>query len=603
MIFQRKKRLYFYVIILSVLFISCAQQTPLTGGDKDVTPPAILMQEPPNYTTQFNAPQIRIYFDEYIELVNPGETFLISPPLSLPPEYMLKGKSLVITLNNELKKNTTYIITCDQGIKDLTEGNFLPVTTFVYATGDYIDSLSLGGIVKDAYTLLPEEKAGVMLYKQDEDSALLKDLPYYYTTTRNDGTFLFSNLAEGEYQLYALVDKNRNYLFDQSDEKVAFFNNTVKPVYIPLPVEQTHVTDTSSIQDTTNIHNIQDTANTHNNINTHDSIDVQDSANVFTLDYSQNTLLLFTEQDTTTRFIRREFKGNYRHNFIFKNPITDFNLIQISNMDTMINYLTEYNSKKDTVSIFLTTIAYDQIDFELYANHQLTDTITFNPSQKETSTKRASRQTDTLPNYLTYQELTKGELHKYPAILFTSPVHLFDSTKCTLIEERKNETDTLLLKCYFTDSLQRLLTFEYPFKEKTKYTVLCPDSVFFAYDGTCNDSITINFTTKSAKDYGSIQIKYEFYEENNFILQLLSEQKSVIQEDFTTYNTSITYNYLYPGKYYVRVIVDANNNKQWDSGNYKLRQQPEQIIYFEKTVDLPPNWKIEETFNVLNYEF
>jgi hypothetical protein len=581
---------------MSVILISCAQQTPLTGGDKDIIPPLILEQEPPNYTTQFNATQIRIYFDEYVELVNPSETFLISPPLPLFPEYTLKGKSLVISLNNELKENTTYIISCNQGIKDLTEGNFLPATTLVYSTGDYIDSLSLGGIVIDAYTLLPEEKAGVMLYKQNEDSALLKNLPYYYTTTRKDGTFLFSNIAEGDYQLYALVDKNRNYLFDQSDEKVAFSNNTVKPAYIPVPAEQTLSSDTVFIQDTTHKH---DAIHKHDTTHLLDTATIEDSVDVFKIDYAQNTLLLFTEQDTTTRFIRREFKGNYKHNFIFKNPITDFKLIQISNTDTAINYLTEYNPKKDTVSIFITTFSRNQIDFELYANLQLIDTISFDPSQKETSTRAASKQTDTLPNYLTYQEVTKGELHKYPAILFTSPVQLFDSTRCTLIEERKNETDTLPLKCYFTDSLRRLLTFEYPYMEKTKYTVLCPDSVFWAYDGTCNDSITMEFTTKSIKDYGSIQIKYQFYEENNFILQLLSEQKKLIQEDFATFNTTITYNYLRQGKYTVRVIVDDNNNKQWDSGNFNLRQQPEQVIYFEKIIDLPPNWKIEETFDVL----
>jgi len=595
--FYSRKRLFFYrysvrLFIYSLvlqLFVSCAQQISLTGGEQDVTPPAILKQEPPNKTTGFNASHIRVYFDEYVVLDNPNETFLISPPLKNQPEYTLKGKSLIIKLNNELQENTTYIITCNQGIKDLTEGNFLPLTTFVFSTGDYIDSLSLVGTVKNAFTMLPEEKAGVMLYKQDEDSALLRDPPYYYTTTDKEGKFTFTNLAAGKYQLYALLDKNKNYLFDQKDEKIAFSSDWVQPIYIPPTANQkTDSTRTDSTQIIEKQKNSLPTDSTKS-----------DSTLVPAIDYAANTLLMFEERDTTTRFVRRDFKGMYRHDFVFKNEIRNFKLNQISNLDTVITYLTEYNNTKDTISVFLTSIAHSQIDFEVFANEQLLDTTTFDPSYKGTSSKRAALKADTAANYLIYKEIINGELYKNPVIKFALPIQKFDLTKCTLIEEHKNKTDTLPINCYFTDSIKRTLTFKYPFKEKTNYTILCPDSVFYSYFGTCNDSISIKFTTKSAKDYGSIRIAYQFYEENNFIVQLLSEKLDVIQEDFIKFNKNITYNYLPAGKYRLRVIVDANDNKRWDSGNFLPRKQPEKIIYFEKTVDLAPNWKIEETFDVV----
>ena len=581
-------QLFSYSILL-FLCISCAQTASLTGGVQDVTPPAILKQEPPNHTTGFNASQIRIYFDEYVELVNPNETFMISPPLKETPEYTLRGKSLVINLNNQLEENTTYIITCNQGIKDLTEGNFLPLTTYVFSTGDYIDSMSLVGTVKNAFTMLPEEKIGVMLYKQNEDSALLKDMPYYYVTTDKNGKFMFTNIADGEYQLYALLDKNRNYLFDQKDEKVAFSIDLVRPLYIPPPPEkQADTLPKDSLQ----------TDSMQANANQVDTLP-NDSTLVPSIDYEANTLMLFEEQDTATRFIRRDFKGNYKHDFVFKGKIEDLKLNQISNLDTAITYLTEYNKTRDTITVFFTTISNNLIDFELFANGQILDTLNFNPGQISTVSKRASQKTDTSANYLTFNEITKGELHKYPEIRFALPIQRFDLSKCTLIEERKNESDTLPIECYFTDSVNRSLAFKYPFKEKTNYTILCPDSVFYSYFGNCNDSIAIKFTTKSSKDYGSIRIAYQFYEENNFIVQLLSEKSDVLQEDFIKFNKNITYNYLQAGKYRIRVIVDANNNKRWDSGNFHLRQQPEKIIYFEKTLDLPANWKMEETFEVI----
>ena len=597
---MKKHKFYHFItyLLVIVLFTACAQMVSLTGGEQDVTPPTILKQEPPNYTTQFKASQIRIYFDEYVVLDNPSENFLISPPLKNQPEYILKGKSLIIKLNNELKENTTYIITCNQGIKDLTEGNFLPLTTFVFSTGYYIDSLSFIGTVKDAFTMQPEEKIGVMLYKHDEDSALLKDLPYYYTTTDREGKFKFTNLADGEYQLYALLDKNKNYLFDQKDEKVAFFTDLVRPIYIAPPANQADSLQTDSTQ----VDSMQIIVNQTDSLQidtTQTDSTQSDSTLVPTINYAANTLYLFEEQDTSTRFIRREFKGNYRHDFVFKNEIRDFKINQISDLDTAITYLTEYNSTKDTISVFLTAISHKQIDFELFANDQLLDTITFDPSHKGTSSRRAAQRADTAANYLTFTEITKGELHKNPAIMFALPVQKFDLNRCILVEERKDKSDTIPIDCHFTDSINRILTFKYAFKEKTNYTILCPDSVFYSYFGTCNDSISIKFTTKSSKDYGAIRIAYQFYEENNFIVQLLSEKLDVIQEDFIRFNKRITYSFLPAGKYRIRVIVDANNNKRWVSGDFHQRQQPEKIIYFEKTLDLAPNWRMEETFEVV----
>jgi len=590
---RERKRVYHSVIrllsysIIGLLLASCAQQVALTGGEQDVTPPGILKQEPPNYTTGFKEKSVRIYFDEYIELVNPSETFLISPPLKQQPEYMLRGKSLVITLNNELEENTTYIITCDNGIKDLREGNFLPLTTLVYSTGDYIDSLSLVGTVRDAFTLAEQEKIGVLLHRQDEDSVMLKNLPYYYTTTNKQGNFTFTNIAEGEYQLYALLDKNRNYIFDQSDEKIAFCDELVKPIYIPPIVNET---DTTKV-DSTDINTLE------TDFPQIDSTE-QDSTNTPRIDYSKNTLMLFTEQDTTLRFLKREFKGNYRHEFAFKNEISDFRLNQVSNLDTIVNYLTEYNKTNDTISIYLTSICESMVDFELYANERLLDTISFNPSQKGSS-RRALKKADTAVNYLTYTVVTKGELHKHPCILFASPVDVFDLTQCILVEEQKDQSDTLSIECYFTDSNRRSLAFKYPFKEKTKYSILCRDSVFFSHHGAFNDSMKIDFTTKSSKDYGAIRISYQFYEGNNFIVQLLTDKLDVVQEDFLTFNKTINYNHLSGGKYRLRVIVDDNNNKKWDTGNFNARQQPEKIIYFDKVIDPQPNWKIEETFEVI----
>ena len=586
---QRKNNphiLISFVLPLALFFYSCAQIATLTGGEKDVEPPQILKQEPENEATNFRGSTIKILFDEYVELNNPSENFYISPPLKETPEYTLKGKSLIINLNNQLDSNTTYTIFCNEGIKDLHEGNIMPPTSFVFSTGDYVDSMIVAGTVIDAFTLQTKEKVAVMLYKQFDDSILMKERPYYLTFTNKSGEFLFTNIADGEYHLCALVDKNRNNIFDQKDESVAFSSEPVRSQLmpkknVPNPTDSTMVSDSLDMD-------------------TQDSI--QEVIPSLKIDYQANTLLLFEEADTNLRFLKREYVENYNHKFIFRGKVTDFALNQLNFMDTAITYLVDYNPTCDTLNVYFTTISDNIIDFELVVNNQIMDTLIFNPASKPKPASRGRRGSiideEEPKNVLTYKEITKGELNCLPSIRFNEPVKTYDSTKWALFEFTKNDTLQHAVTCYFSDSSRRTLTIDFPFKEKTTYQFFCSDSAFWSYYELCNDTLVLNFTTKSLKDYGSLKIKYEFSEENNYILQLLNDKLTVVQENFSTYNASIAYDYLPQGKYSLRVIVDKNNNQKWDAGIYVQRIQPEPIFYFEKTIEVMPNWKIEETFSI-----
>jgi len=574
-----------YLLILSVLLCSCYQQAVLTGGEKDVAPPQILKQEPENKATNFKGTTLKIQFDEYVELNNPSENFYVSPPLKEMPEYTLKGKSLVINLNNTLEPNTTYTVFSNEAIKDLHEGNMMPPTSFIFSTGDYVDSMMIAGNVIDAFTLQPKEKTAVMLYKQNEDSVLMKELPYYLTFTDKKGQFLFTNIADGEYHLCALVDKNRNNIYDQKDELVAFSSEPVKAQFMPQKI----TLDTAGLA---SLDSLQ--------LALRDSTQrVLDSASK--IDYQTNTLLLFEEADTVLRFIKREYVENHNHKFIFKGKVSSFALHQLNFLDTAITYLTEYNLTRDTVNVYFTQVSNNIIDFELIVNDTILDTLYFNPAVKPKSASRSRRgntSEDEPKNVLVYKEITKGELNRLPAIRFSEPVKNYDTAKWTLFEFQKNDTLNFPVQCYFSDSCRRTFIIDYPFKEKTNYQFFSSDSTFWSYYELTNDTIKLNFTTKSAKDYGSLKIKYEFFEDNNYILQLLNDKLEVVQEDLSTYNTSISYNYLQQGKYRLRVIVDGNNNQKWDAGNYVQRLQPERVFYFEKTLEVMPNWKIEETFSV-----
>ena len=60
----------FIYLIIALLIYGCAQVVPLTGGDKDETPPKELKSTPENKSINFAAKTITIEFNEFIRLQN-----------------------------------------------------------------------------------------------------------------------------------------------------------------------------------------------------------------------------------------------------------------------------------------------------------------------------------------------------------------------------------------------------------------------------------------------------------------------------------------------------------------------------------------------------
>ena len=60
---------YIYLCLVYFLF-SCANITPLSGGEKDGTGPRVINTYPQNLSTNFDNETIIIEFDEYIKFNN-----------------------------------------------------------------------------------------------------------------------------------------------------------------------------------------------------------------------------------------------------------------------------------------------------------------------------------------------------------------------------------------------------------------------------------------------------------------------------------------------------------------------------------------------------
>ncbi len=213
---------YLPSILISFLFTSCAQEYALEGGPMDNEKPKIKHSIPKNKSVNFKGDRLIIEFDEFIKVGALASEILINPPLNKKPKLKYNNKRIEVLFQEKLRDNTTYTINFGSAISDITEGNIADDINFVFSTGEEIDSLSISGNIKDAFTHQAENDIFVMLYGSPYDSVPYKEKPYYLTKTDDKGDFTFNNLSLNEYLIFALQDENLNSLFDLKNEKIAF---------------------------------------------------------------------------------------------------------------------------------------------------------------------------------------------------------------------------------------------------------------------------------------------------------------------------------------------------------------------------------------------
>jgi hypothetical protein len=197
---------------------------PPSGGPRDAYPPIVEESDPPNYSIHFTAKKIELKFNEYVTVSDVATEVFISPPLQTMPDIKTRGKSVIISFDEELHDSTTYSIYFGKSIKDNTEGNALENYNYVFSTGGTIDSLSIVGEVIDAFNLKPREDILVLLYEDKNDTIPFDSLPFlvkpsYLTRTNQQGFFVINNLREGEYRLFGLADNNLSATYDNAEEE------------------------------------------------------------------------------------------------------------------------------------------------------------------------------------------------------------------------------------------------------------------------------------------------------------------------------------------------------------------------------------------------
>ena len=581
--------------VLSPTFFmhSCANTTQApTGGKKDTIPPALYWTQPVPGAVNVDTNKTKLVFgfDEYVTIKNQQNIFL-SPPQKKAPKAKVKGKNVVVTFEEPLAKGITYTLNFTDAIADNNEGNMFPGFTYVFSTGDNIDSMLVTGTVQDCNTLTPVKGATVMLYKDHSDSAIFKSRPFAACKTDDWGYFCIPYIPDTLYRLYALKDDNNDNIYQSEDgELVGFIDSLIRPVM-----------------------RVSDTLAEMQKYDMKDTLECRARR-------SEYEIRLFKEESTKQKLMNKGRSAD-RHayvTFMSKNAWIDSLWIKGYKQEQLIS---QFNLRQDSLEIWINDRRRTPDTLQLYINYRKTNDSTgvFEPSLEHyplfiegalpKKTGRAARQNlkheDTICVYKLTAEPETVEQNGF-SIEFAYPIiyENFDSLKFRYINPKQKE-----LKGSFTVEKDSLNLRRYIIRPKEKllpgyeYFLKVPHRAFRDINGFYSDSTEVKVSLPSDDKLSTIILDMKGVE-GKLIVDLLNEKRDkVLRNYIIEKDTQLVFPYLKEGKYSVRVTFDYNKNSMVDTGNILEHRQPEKVAFFkvsenEEYLELPAATELTQIIEI-----
>lgn len=589
-----KKRYHRWALgAIACALTACASIGRPEGGPRDTTPPEFTYSNPAPGSRNVKTTRIDVYFNENVQLDDPTNKIIVSPAQKTMPSLNAQGRRVTVELRDSLIPDATYTIDFADAINDLNEKNILDGFAIDFSTGQDLDTLRISGMVLAARNLEPAQGMLVGVYSKLDDTTLTT-LPFERVARTNQyGQFTIRNLKPGQYHIFAINDVNRDNHWDRSED-IAFYDLTISPT-----VEDIEVTDTlRSAQNT-------DSLVTHRGIR-----------------YLPNDILLTWFNEEYKSQYLSDYKRPDRHkvtlNFgapsdtmptltLLDGPLkgstlAEHSIIKRSATRDSIEYWINDSIliARDSMLVAATYLRTDSLDNLSWT----TDTLKFNFREPKGNKKKKKKNddADTIPqiDFIRFNSRTSGTQDINLPLIFDSsePIRSLDNSAVHL--SMLNDTVWTAVADAPTldvDSINPLMfRYSYNWKPGTRYKLEIDSASITGIYGHFNKPISQEIRIKALEEYGNLFFRINDTD-STAIVELLNQSDGVVAKA-PVIDGLASFNFVRPGNYYARLILDKNENGKWDTGNYADSLQPEEVYYYPKKIALKANWDIEQSWNI-----
>lgn len=534
------KRLLF-LFVICILAFSCARVGSPVGGPKDTLAPKFLSSNID--TTRVNVKrdirELRLDFDEYINLKDINKNLIISPPIKnikriLPSN--IANRFILIQWEDTLQANTTYNFNFGNSITDNNEANILRYFNFAFSTGEKLDDLYVSGEITDATAIKKktetnENKLVVGLY-QVKDTINYRQKPYYITKVDDDGYYELNYLSPGKYKIIAFDDENGNSVYDPGKEKIGFQK---------------------------------------------DPIDIEKSISGLNMKiYPSKKPLKYQEMKESPGGILMTFSGNPDEVKVF------------SVNEKLKDIKVTHRPKSDSVRIWF--------DAEKNGLGQTaTDNLKFS---YDTGVKQ-----DTVSIFYKYNKKNVMDLDNGGASLapnsdfIVRSAYIIDKISPEKWTLKKDSLTTQEFTAKISETNPYEIHIKSDFVSGKKYQLIIPKETVSSFYAKNTQSKGFDFEVGKVEDFGSLEFTLINAPEASYWIQLLDSSEKVIYSKYTK-GDKIKFDILKPDEYIVRILVDNNGNKYWDEADFTTETFAEDSYIFYKKAVVRALWETKEDWDL-----
>ncbi|MBZ9626914.1 Ig-like domain-containing protein [Psychroflexus sp. CAK1W] len=518
-----------FILVLVLISSSCAQRGRPDGGPKDTEPPKFVNSDPENYSTNYKKEEIIINFDEYLVLQEPRQQIFFSPPIEPRPNiYPLGPASRYIRL-------------------DIPRDSLDDHTTY---------TVNFGKSIKD-----------------NNEGITLPYFKYVFST----GDYVDSLQVEGNvFDAYnRLSDENISVMLYALDSTY-----TDSVVYNQSPRYVSYVRDSTSLFSLDNLKPgnykmvaISDKNNNYKFDPAQDKIGfVEDTVKIPT---NQLFDILVFKEELDFEASRPKQISKQHFEFGYQGRLEQYKIDLIS--ETTEPFQAKYFKDEETDTLHYWYKPYLEKDSLLFAfsNQGKMDTVEIRPKQIEEDSLKISE-----------VKINRNKLLATFKLKANTPISSFEKDSIRMMTQDSIPVEFDLKM----DTLYNHLVFEFDKKEKTSYQIdLLPGAITDFFDAK-TDSLNFKYTTRPLADFGNLALTINNVDDYPIIVELLDEQGKVESSVYETEKSTVFFELINPGYYYVRLIYDLNANGRWDTGDFLKGIKPEPVLYENQPVEIRANW-------------